>query len=191
MDWGQLFTNLSAFTVGSGLLAWLIRSLFKIYINKDLENFKHQLKKEQIKFLSLNNKRADVIEKLYLLLVDFEKSMKSLVSPFQPVGEMPVKEKAVVAGKAGQMFVDYYMKKKIFFSKDIVELLNCLELEFLNAWRDFTTYPIIDAGEVEIGAHKHDKLKLWNQAWQKITRDIPLSKTKLEDEFRLILGVSP
>ena len=189
MDWVKIFENLSAFAIASGVFALLIRSLFTILINKDFEKFKLKLSKEQIRFTKLHEKRGEVIENIYALLVDFEGKMNSLLSPFQPAGEPKRKEKLKIAGIAGNKFIEYYGLQKIFFSKKTVNLLDELHSRFRKAWIDFTTYPITDFDEWESVTIKQEKWKLWEKAWKAISEDIPLLKVQLEDEFRSMLGV--
>ena len=77
------------FLIASGLITWLIRQIFLNYFNKDIEKFKSEIKQEQIRFSRLHEKRAEVIEELYITLADFDTKINSLISPVQWAGEHP------------------------------------------------------------------------------------------------------
>ena len=45
MNWLSVLQNIGVFAIGSGLLVWLIQSLAKRALDRDLEAFKHGLRK--------------------------------------------------------------------------------------------------------------------------------------------------
>jgi len=94
MDWQTVVLNILYFTIGSGLLIWLIKKIFTHYFDKDIEKYKHGLQQEQIKFSKLYDERAKVISKLYELLDILYSNAHSLAKPLQMVGEASETEKS-------------------------------------------------------------------------------------------------
>ena len=45
MNWQSVVEAIGVFGLASGLLAWLIRSLVKQALDRDIETFKHELRK--------------------------------------------------------------------------------------------------------------------------------------------------
>lgn len=189
MDWFTLSKDLGIFGIGLGFIAWLIRKLFKTFLDKDIEKYKSDLKIEQMKFSRLHDDRSNTISELYALLADLDTKMNSLTSPLQLAGEPSKEEKEKIAGEAGQKFVEFFYKKKIYFSKSIVKLLDELIKKFNEAWIYSTPYPKTEFDEYESSEIKKERLNFLKMAWKTVSEQIPPIKEKLEDEFRLIYGV--
>ncbi len=184
IDWQSLLETLGIF----GIIAFMIKKIFQNWMNKDVEKFKHELKQEQIKYSKLYDKRAEVIEKVYELLEDFNQKMSSLVSPLQMAGDLPPKEKLKIAGQAGEKFSKYYPKKKIYFSEKINELLEKINKQFREAWIDITMYPQ-DTKLLDRTSQK-EKWEYWKKAWKSVSEEIPLVQKEIAEEFRKILGAN-
>jgi len=186
----ETLESLGVFAIGGALLAFVFRSIYKHLLNKDIEEFKHKLKQEQIRGSKLYDERAKVVSMLYELLADFDFKMSSFVSPAQFAGDLPKKEKLKLAGEAGREFMDYHTKKRIYFDKDINKSLDEINKEFKSAWVDATLFPITEPGEWEFPNVTKEKWEFWKKSLDTICKKIPPLKEKLEDDFREILGVS-
>ncbi len=183
----QLVQNLLYFLIASGVIAFIIRSLFKQLLNKDIEKFKNRLFLEKIKFSKLHEERAKVIKELYEKLVDFENSMISLTKPIQWIEELKEKEKLKISSKKGNEFENYCKKNKIYFDGELCEILDEISKEMKKSWTDFYVYP----GERET-LSKEEISKKWEiriSAWRRIHLKVQPLKDKLEEEFRKMLGV--
>ena len=188
MSFEEIVQNIIFFGIVSGLITWLIRSLFTQYLKRDIQQYKHKLVEEQIRFSKLHEKRADVIQNLYSRLVDFEGKMASFVNPFQPAGALPIQKKKEDAGKAGDEFVKYSSINKIYFSKELCEIIEDINKQFKRAWIDFTTFTVYEkSNRVLTSEEKH---RNWIKAWDTVSKEIPKLREKLESEFREILGVN-
>lgn len=186
MEIVTIIEKIGLFAVGSGIIAWTLKSIYKNVLDKDIEKYKYRLQQEQITSSKLYDERAQVINNLYELLNDFDRKMHSLTCPLQLACDLPEKEKRKHASKAGQKFVEYYSKKKIYFSKETAKLLDEINKEFEGAWINLTIYPSIEIDRDNIN---RDKWELWMKSWKIISKKIPPLKEKIEDEFREILGV--
>ncbi|MEJ2267851.1 MAG: hypothetical protein P8X70_02130 [Nanoarchaeota archaeon] len=136
-SWLEILRDLGIFTIA----AFMIKKIFEKWINKDFEKFKHKLKQERIISSKLYDKRGEVIDKTYELLEDFNRKMSSLTSPAEMVGDLPKIKKLEIAGEAGEKFINYYSKKRIYFNDKLNNLLENLNSNFIEAWIDFTLYP--------------------------------------------------
>lgn len=182
----ELFQNLGFFSIGSVTIGWLVKSLFSRYIDKDFEKFKYTLNKENFKFSKLHEKRATVIEGLYAKLTILERSMQSFMSPLQLAGEKTHKDKQKETAEIADDFVEFCSLKRIYFNEDTCELLDSIIKEFQNAWIDFTTFPVYDQDNLMT---PKDRMENWTKSWKVVSKEIPLLRKNLEDQFRNILGV--
>jgi len=187
MNIWDLITNLLYFIIGTGIIGWLIRSIIKTWLDKDIEKYKWKLNRESVRFSKLYSERARIIRDLYYKLFDFEQAMSSFVSPVQWAGERPMKEKRKIAAETGNEFRDYYKRNKIYLSEKVSEILEKIDKIFIESWIDFTTFEIYDQDSRVL--KPTEKMKKWIEVWDKIRLDIPILRTQLEKEFRQILGV--
>ena len=89
----------------------------------------------------------------------------------------------------------YFRSKRIFFNKELCELIDSIFSTVKDAFWDFTKYPLdIKEFENEFGRDNDqmkERRKSMEQAWIKIgENEFPKTKSKLEDEFRELLGVN-
>lgn len=169
-----------------GAVAYLIKSLTNHLLNKDVERLKIELKStleiEKIRYSFLQQKRVDVIAKAYSFLAKFEKSMRDLMALFQPVGELSENEKAKIAAKDGNDFLDYYNENRIYFNKETCLVFDEINEKYKKAWIDFQFKDKIKAEKRE------DDLYL--KSWRTVSEEIPKLREKIEDDFRKIMGVN-
>lgn len=187
MDIRDLITNLIYFIIGTGIMGWLIRSVIKLWLDKDIEKYKWKLNKEYVRFSKLYSERAKIIRDLYYKLFDFEQAVSSFVSPVQWAGEKPMKEKLKIVDETGKEFRDYYKKNKIYLSEIVWGILEKIDKIFIKSLIEFTTFEIHDQDSKVL--KPLEKMKKWTEIWDKIRLDIPTLRSQLEKEFRQILGV--
>jgi len=205
--WKEFATALGASTVLLGAVAWLIRSLLKQLLSKDIEIHKTQLKTEsdrnletfratlqqratehQILFSRLHDKRANIVAELYSKMVEAISATESFVSPAEWVGEPDKKEKYKKAMHHIVDFFCYFDRRRIFLEKPLCQKID----EMVNAVRnpaiEFSCY--LDHPDFEPSLAK-EKRDVWMKAWHDVKRDIvPAARQSLEDEFRELLGVA-
>jgi hypothetical protein len=149
--WTELLKFLGAATVLLAAVAWLIRSLVSHLLNKDIEKYKFELRREaereletlkaalkiqtsahQIRFSKLHDRRADVIEELYKKIVAFESSASSLIAEFSLGYYDHQKQKA-------DKFIDQYFdlhnfteRNAIYFTPDLTDKIKELNQLLFN-----------------------------------------------------------
>lgn len=180
------------FLITSGILALLIRSLIKLYIDKDITKFKNDLEKEahrdSKKFDELHNKRIIIIDNTYKKLVKVEDALIAMVSPYEQISNYPTKEelpkhreiKFNIFEYAIIDFMSYIKSNRLYFNTEIVNILeNIREYCMVNGvhfmFRD-------SHGDLTITFDQREKLL------EKIQKDIPELKIKLEKLFKKIIG---
>jgi len=186
MDWFSLLQNLGIFSIASGLIAWLIRQVFKQSFAKDLEKFKADLSKEAIQFRiryeKLHSERAEVIKKVYEKISRTYRAFRSYMCPLQLAGESSEKEKGKKAADEVNALVDYYEANRIFFEEEVAKEVDSLLQEFREAWNQFN-YSKYKTGK------GHRDVEEWNKVWKKISEETPKTKELIENRFRKIIGI--
>ena len=84
IDWINLLNNIGIFAVSSGFFIWLVKKIFEVFIDKDIEKYKDKLNQElqkfknelkiveiekQVAYTRLHNDRAELIKQLYQKVV--------------------------------------------------------------------------------------------------------------------------
>lgn len=211
MDLLTVFQNIGMFTVGTGIFAFLVKSLINNSLNKDIERFKTGLNNKteefkstlerttiehQIRYARLHEERALVMRELYSKLIKMEDSLRQCMAEFIPAGEnAPTHEELEKKAAADtNTFYSYFRAERIFFNKNLCELVDSIFSTVKNTWEDFTKYPY-DINEFEqlygrnMEPHK-DRSASMKRARDMVKEEFPKLKEMLEDEFRELLGVS-
>jgi len=169
MDWIGILKNLGFFTVLTTALGFLSRSLIKQVLNRQIEEFKHNLEmrafEHKVIFSNLHEKRAEIIISLYSKLYNTSDTLAKLIKSFVRANDL----------------IHYFGENEIFFNEETCSLLNKFILENKEVIRifrskDFTqeTMPLVDE---------------WNAALDKFEGIEKIIKKELKGEFRAILGV--
>lgn len=154
---------------GSALLGFIFRYIIL-----------YQMEENKIRFTKLHMKRAEVIEELYSKLVEFSTKMRDLINPLQP-GKLPTKEDIQRVSEMGNDFVNFCLKKRIFFNSITNKLIDNLNKEIFKSYLDYTAYPDDDKS--------NGRFELWRNSWTRISEDVPKLTEQIENEFKIILGV--
>lgn len=171
--------NVSLFTIACVVIGWIIRYMFKNFIDKDLEKFKSKLEQETIRFSKLHEDRAYAIKELISKIVDFDSVMHKLTSPFETSDD----DREEVFKKAGEVANDFLIfskKNRIYFNPKICELIDTIDKKGKDAW-----YAWLLSKD---NAHNHQDIDNWKKAWESVD-EIPDLIDNLEEQFREILGV--
>ncbi|MHA4091029.1 hypothetical protein [Bacillus cereus] len=193
MDWNIIWNwvvNLGVFSVGTASMTAVIgffgKSIFQTYLTKQTEAYKSELQRitnqHQITFSKLHADRADTIKELYPMLVKLERSVNSLTVIFKINISADVVPDTGEIGENYEKFSDYYMINKIYFSEPICKLIDTINEKFVEVIIKYDTY----------GYEKSKQIKkdLLIQNLKSVEEQIPLLKNKLENEFRILLGVT-
>jgi len=185
----DLLRDLGIFAIGAGLLAYIARLSIQQYFDKQLESYQSELDKEQVKFSDLHDRRAEVIDEFYSMLVEFDEDMRALVDPMAFRGESSRKEKIETAAESGEELRRYYLKNKIYFSPDVCETMDELLGEYRDMFHDFSIAKLHDVEDSL--PDESERITQWQENWKALTEDdIPGLKAQLENQFRDLLGVS-
>lgn len=199
MTWEDTFKIVTAMLTsvgGAGVIIFGLSSwLGKVWANRILEKEKSELaritKEHEIRFSQLHLERAQTIKKLYVELDDLYQSMISLLKYFQGAEEPKMEEKAETMKQAHQAFISTVYKNKIYFSKEMCEIMERLCFVSRDAYTDLTTLPV-DPRDPELHSVPglyFERTKTWENVREKFKTDITELKEKLEENFRSILGV--
>jgi len=186
MDIFELFKAWGVAGVIAAATVWLIKNIFDQILKKDIDKFKHDLEKESIEFKiryeKLHYERAEVVKEVYKKIVRTYKKFHSLMRPMQWADELTGEEKIKQAIDEINSLVDYYEENRIFFEESIAEEIDNLLDELRKCWIDFNYHKRLDG-------RRDQELKVWEDVWKKIDKDIPRIKKIIEGKFRDIIGI--
>ena len=198
--WTEVLKFVGGIAVLLAVVAWLIRSLIRHLLSKDIERYKFDLKREadkelalikaalniealtyQIRFSKLHDRRADIIERLYKKIVALETAAACLKAEFHMDEDEELKQKA-------DTLIDRYFEvyafiedNKIYFSEDLSNNIKDFNTLYFNLSIKIYYQSKPDNKENFIKAFREEKDKFDSQN-KKI-------KTVIESDFRKLLGV--
>lgn len=183
-------------------VAWLARGIVSHVLDRDLarheaqldsraatelETLKHQLSLAAVQFEKqtalLQERRAIVIETLYGKLIDFLGAAEGFASLVEWAGEPSKQEKAQALDAAMSEFYRYYLRHKIYFSRDVCERIETLYKTVRSSSLNLSIW----MKHKEQASEKH--FEAWTKAWETMEKQVPPLQDALSDEFRKILGV--
>lgn len=152
----------------------------------DLEEIKNKLKKLEIEhnvvFSELHKRRADVVEKLYHLIIDTMLFLGSLLATKNWPSEKSKQGETQKAFNQFRELLYYFNKYKIYLDKDLSEYINKF-LYQLNIDRKSYT---IHSNNMEIDITSLEECR---KSWESFNANALKTVEKLEDEFRKLIGV--
>ena len=132
--WTEVLKFVGGIAVLLAVVAWLIRSLIRHLLSKDIERYKFDLKREadkelalikaalniealtyQIRFSKLHDRRADIIERLYKKIVALETAAACLKAEFHMDEDEELKQKYIT----NQNLIIKKISLKLFGKKKI------------------------------------------------------------------------
>lgn len=192
--------------VAIGIVGWLVRSLIKHFLDKDVELFrqslqsqaaveleklKHELRLAAVSYEKqvtlLQEKRASVIAELYSKLIDFLDAAESFVSLAEFSGEPSKTDKAKVLGEKAGEFMGYFARNRIYFNEELCEMVTALFKTVSGPAITFRVWLRVVEEKDSTGGEYH---KAWMAAWETMKNQVPPLRQALQDEFRALLGVT-
>lgn len=168
-----------------GVIGWVVQSIVRQTLSRDIERFRSDLEKEailhKVRYESLHLKQAEIMEKLYLHISRTETAFTRFMAPYQPAGASEGELGETAAKEANEM-QDYYYERRLYFDEGLATELDELMNEFKGTWSNFRLSRSLRASD-------SDDAREWNDAWEKISKLIPTKKSKIEERFRQLLGV--
>ena len=191
------------------ILAFLGKSLFEKLIARDTKRFETDLKakadvaiehlrsqfqiqaiEHQVRFSRLHEKRAEVIAELYGLLVRSLWEAESFVSPMQWTGEPDQKQKHATAMSSLVDLYRYFDQHRIYLPESLCESLEQLIMDVRSNVIQFGVWVKYEDSRLPDHA-ANQKQEAWDKSWEGIKSKIPPARTRLENEFRILLGSLP
>lgn len=165
-------------------------------LDQKMETYKSNLevlKQEyQIQFSHLHLERANVIKDLYEKLVELHSATVIFTRTMHGVVNDAEKEAEDRINRVSQAFHDFknfYIPKKLYFSKTVVAQLDEIMVEYWSKADDFArTQQLFKSRSLSKEAYEHS-LKELNTISDVVAKEFPAMIEQIEDEFRNILGV--
>ncbi|WP_131537884.1 hypothetical protein [Pedobacter nototheniae] len=218
----ELAITNGAFVLIVGVALFLIKSLIKYILDRDLgkeievikkdlaqENiaFTHALAQDleahkakldsikqeaQVQFSHLHLERAGVIRDLYAQLVELHSAMVDYTRTFHMIYSDAEKEEAARIDRFNKAFNDFknfYLPKKLYFSKESTAQLDEILEKYWSEAYDFDSNQCFL--KMERGSSEGYKINLdrLNAISERVVKEFPSIISKIEDDFRKTLGV--
>ena len=198
MNWLSVVENIGAFAIASGLLVWLVKSLTKQFLARDLETFKADLRRahaveierlksdlradsfeHETRFARLHETRAEIVAELYKLLVQAEDAISKPLGDIQPAEREEQERLFREAGSKTSELMRFFEERRIYFDEGLCRLMDKLMFNFQQAWLHGSPY-------VERTPERKEKTQ---QNLDALADAIPLIRRSIETLMREMLGV--
>jgi len=160
------------------------KSKLKAQTEVEVEKLRSRLSivaaERNIVFSKLHSDRADVIATTYALLKDVYETFQDYVKMFEPAGGKSKEERRLAATDAHLALREYYPKKVIYLPKSTVETIENINMELVKTFNEF--FMTVDVGK------SSDTTNKWIEISTKMSGEMEMALTGLEDEFRKLLG---
>lgn len=197
MDLATILLALITNAVLLAVLGFIARSIISQALSRDIERYKtrlqatHDVELERLrndlrlkeieyetKFSKLHEKRANVISELYKKLVEAERSLSTYAWPGPHLGGFSNKENFNRAWKDSSEFSNYFNENRIYLNRTL-----CSKLDRLDTGLSGVIGSVVGAEHSDQEIHD-----AWLDGWNKISKEIPLLKSDIENDFRILLG---
>jgi hypothetical protein len=197
MDWTIIISSIGGSAVLFGILAFLTRSIFVHFLDKDVENFKNALQlraiEHQVRFNSLHAKRAEAIIEFYQKLTVVNLMLETLKNSEDETFSEKDKQ------TTGKIF-KFTMEAMAFFKKNELLFDDALCSKVEKLYKTVCIRALIFTGM----AHEWEKMKDTSSApaerdkqiekaiipmFRDFGKEIPDLLNALKKQFREILGV--
>ncbi len=198
MDWTEIIKTVGTNAIFLAILGFVAKSIFNQFLSRDIENHKTKLQathdieleklrfdlsklasEHQIVFSKLHETRAEVIAKLYELLVEAEATYAGLASDYALTKKADISKD--VFKDADQKWFElgyYFSRKKIYFDDVFCRRMS----ELLSAY--------ISGGLLYLSLENDPKEKNASKDFlEKARNEIPKIKQDMERDFRHFLGI--
>lgn len=164
-------------------------------IDKDFEDYRNKLEihklEGQFQFTKLHEKRGEVVQELFGLLLELHSDAVKLTQPlkFAKVNfDEEENERALNVNNSFNEYNKFLSKNRIYFEKELEKKLFDVQERYRIIMFDYGEKDFLKrmgTPNSELG-ESHKKATL---AWEKVTKEVPPILDELGDEFRKIIGV--
>ncbi len=174
-------------------LDFTIRS-YQLTLDTDLERYKSELNLHLTRQTTLHDKRLTIIDEMYKKLVTLDSGMRAMTGMHLVYedAEKENQERVDTAQKAFAEYNNYFLYNKLYFNKQISDLLENIRKEYYSANFDFFEPKRLQSftGGRPSPEGYRTAVETSQAASKRIQNDIPKILEQLEEEFRKLLGVS-
>jgi hypothetical protein len=196
MDWADILKTLGTNSILLVVLGFVARSIFTAMLSKDVDKYRMQIQanyekeierlkadlnrqaaEHQIRFSKLHEKRAEVIAKIYELIVEAEEKCRLLIAkpPISTSDELSSKLTEIT------MNLDPYLRRnKIYLDSELCSKLECFEQKLIKVGGGFAISKTL--------ADPDERKEMVNMAVKEYHEKLPEIKEELENRFRILLG---
>ena len=190
----ELIKYLGSAAIIMAAIAWLIKTLTTHFLRKDAEDYKQQLAREtesfksqleiaakehEIRFGKLHEKRAQIIEQLYLLLDETQRAT-SLIPLTHKLGGQGINKGLIKEiSDSYPKLVRFFEQNKLYFSSNLAEQMQ----KIINEIGDVEDYALLQDDE-----KARDHLQTLEKGLLTKSHDFRKAMKLIEQEFRTLLG---
>lgn len=195
MNWNALAEFCLTVVSISGVLAYVGRRAVDAFFQSRIETHKAELQRSvtehSVRFQKLHAERAEVIKDFYAQLAVLDNALVSTLRLFQAIGERPLTEKVSQLAEYYNSLAEYFLPRRIFFDAPMCNLIDDILDTARGIFFDITAYQV----DPQHPENKFDRQVLlerhefWDKARATHKQEFAELKTKLETEFRGILGI--
>lgn len=191
MNWIQFLLQLTIIAVIGFVFKYLGEKYIIKFFDTQTKIFQLELDKSKIQFTKLHEKRAEVIEKMYELIVLLHRELENAARRFNIGVELSPREKLQNAGNRFNQYQEYYSLKNIYFDKSLRDNLDKISgaawsvlIDLQEKYKQYNTDNIEER-------KKHSQEV--NEAFKRINNNLgnvmPEIEKQLLNEFQILLGV--
>lgn len=196
VNWTDVVNTLGSTAVIVITAGFVGRSLFKAWLDRNLENHKLALQSqskqelahlrlslriEQMRQSRLLARQAQIIAKVYALLERLDQAINTLASPtYHTESNLnELRQRAIAAFNA---FGNYYFERGIWLSKDTCDAITELQARLHRLLITFN-YNVDAQGGIA-------NREAWLESYKAVKEELPKARALLDERFRLLLGVA-
>ncbi len=203
--WQTIIQLILTPTLIVGVLAFVMRELFKSYLSMDIERYKSELQSDleshkarlkaehdlkhfefQTRFSLFHQQRAEIVKELYRLLKESELSISWIANPNQD-NELLIRGRDLAIESLNKLKL-YTNKNRIFFSENICKELDDVCNTMENCLASFLhSHQRIEKGNLDFG--EEHPMKILSGAMRDLESKVKPILKELERQFREILSV--
>lgn len=164
--------------------------VLKFYLDGQMERQRLRLGAEafehETRFAKLHEKRADVVERTYSLLVRTHRDFQAMTSPREFAGGPAKEEMMKIAVKSANSFQEYFQEHRIFLEADLCTRLDSFNNKLSEAYGALLRSQDPKRAALD-RAQGEDR---WLKARKVVQEEMPELLQAIERSFRELLGVA-
>ncbi len=205
----EIIFAISASAIAIAALAWLAKKIVSHFLSKDIEAYKAKLEagsemeieklrnslrqiayEHEVVFSHLHKQRMDAILELHSELLEIKNAVEKVVTPHQgPEFHQVRHENARSAAAKAIAFYKLFEKKKLFLDEKLAAEMDAFVTELYRFNWKFTVEMNMATTPDPISRYGSE-FDIWDKNWGRFEKEMKPVLSSLENQFRLLLGVS-